>query len=263
MARIRKASSRSHPFPARWCWSAPARWAAPCWRAGSRAGSRRRRSSCSSRSRRRRSRRWPGAACASIPRAPSAPCAAIVIAVKPQVAPEAAAAARRAARPAHRRGLDHGRPHARLPRTRPCRTPRSCAPCPTRRPRSAAASPSRSATAASRRAARKLAHALLAATGTVEWVDDERLMDAVTAVSGSGPAYVFLLAEALAHAGAAAGLPPALAEKLARETVAGSGELLHRSPLPAATLRAERHLARRHHRRRARRADGAGRRSSR
>ena len=62
-------------------------------------------------------------------------------------------------------------------------------------------------------------------------------MDAVTAVSGSGPAYVFLLAEALAHAGAAAGLPAALAEQLARETVAGSGELLHRSPLDAATLR--------------------------
>jgi pyrroline-5-carboxylate reductase len=85
--------------------------------------------------------------------------------------------------------------------------------------------------------ARRLAHALLAATGSVEWVDDEALMDAVTAVSGSGPAYVFLLAETMARAGAAAGLPPALAEKLARETVAGSGELLHRSPLPAATLR--------------------------
>jgi pyrroline-5-carboxylate reductase len=84
---------------------------------------------------------------------------------------------------------------------------------------------------------RQLAHRLLAATGTVEWVDDETLMDAVTAVSGSGPAYVFLLAEALAEAGAAAGLPPALAAKLARETVAGSGELLHRSTLDAAVLR--------------------------
>ena len=62
-------------------------------------------------------------------------------------------------------------------------------------------------------------------------------MDAVTAVSGSGPAYVFLLAEALARAGAAAGLPPELAATLARATVAGSGELLHRSPLDAATLR--------------------------
>jgi pyrroline-5-carboxylate reductase len=86
--------------------------------------------------------------------------------------------------------------------------------------------------------ARRLAQALLAATGSVEWVKNEALMDAVTAVSGSGPAYVFLLAEAMAQAGVAAGLPAALAEKLARETVAGSGELLHRSPLPAATLRA-------------------------
>ena len=84
---------------------------------------------------------------------------------------------------------------------------------------------------------RELAHGLLAATGAVEWVEDEALMDAVTAVSGSGPAYVFLLAEALAQAAVAAGLPPALAEKLARETVAGSGELLQRSGLTAATLR--------------------------
>jgi pyrroline-5-carboxylate reductase len=87
-------------------------------------------------------------------------------------------------------------------------------------------------------AGRRLAHKLLAATGAVEWVDDEALMDAVTALSGSGPAYVFLLAEAMARAGTVVGLPAALAEKLARETVAGSGELLHRSPLPAATLRA-------------------------
>jgi pyrroline-5-carboxylate reductase len=87
-------------------------------------------------------------------------------------------------------------------------------------------------------AARRLAHRLLAATGGVEWVDDETLMDAVTAVSGSGPAYVFLLAETMARAGAAAGLPTALAEKLARATVAGSGELLHRSSESAATLRA-------------------------
>jgi pyrroline-5-carboxylate reductase len=86
-------------------------------------------------------------------------------------------------------------------------------------------------------AQRDLAHRLLAATGTVEWVEDERLMDAVTAVSGSGPAYIFLLAEALAEAGAAAGLPRELADKLARETVAGSGELLHRSSLDAVTLR--------------------------
>jgi pyrroline-5-carboxylate reductase len=84
---------------------------------------------------------------------------------------------------------------------------------------------------------RKLASDLLAAMGTVEWVSEEGLMDAVTAVSGSGPAYVFLLAEALAQAGVAAGLPAALARKLARETIAGAGELLHRSPLEAAALR--------------------------
>jgi len=86
-------------------------------------------------------------------------------------------------------------------------------------------------------AQRDQAQRLLAAAGGVEWIDDEGLMDAVTAVSGSGPAYVFLLAEVLAQAGAAAGLPPALAEKLARETVAGSAELLHRSTLDPAILR--------------------------
>ncbi len=86
-------------------------------------------------------------------------------------------------------------------------------------------------------AQRELAHRLLSATGAVEWIEDETLMDAVTAVSGSGPAYVFLLAEALAQAGAAAGLPQPLAAKLARETVAGAGALLHRSALDAAALR--------------------------
>ena len=84
---------------------------------------------------------------------------------------------------------------------------------------------------------RAVADALLRATGSVEWVEDESLMDAVTAVSGSGPAYVFLLAEELARAGVEAGLPAELATKLARETVAGSGELLHRSELASATLR--------------------------
>ena len=82
-----------------------------------------------------------------------------------------------------------------------------------------------------------LVDALLSAVGAVEWVADEAQMDAVTALSGSGPAYVFLLAEAMARAGAAAGLPPALSATLARATVAGAGELLHRSPLDAATLR--------------------------
>jgi pyrroline-5-carboxylate reductase len=84
---------------------------------------------------------------------------------------------------------------------------------------------------------RTLADTLLRAVGAVEWVNDEALIDAVTAVSGSGPAYVFLLAESLARAGAAAGLPADLAARLARATVSGAGELLHRSPLDASTLR--------------------------
>lgn len=78
---------------------------------------------------------------------------------------------------------------------------------------------------------------LLKAVGDVEWVEDEGLMDAVTALSGSGPAYIFLLAEAMSHAGQQAGLAPDLAARLARATVAGSGELLNQSLLPASTLR--------------------------
>ena len=84
---------------------------------------------------------------------------------------------------------------------------------------------------------RALCDQLLSAVGEVVWVDEERLIDAATAVSGSGPAYVFLMAECLAEAGRAAGLPPAMAAQLARATVAGAGELLHQSELPAATLR--------------------------
>jgi len=83
----------------------------------------------------------------------------------------------------------------------------------------------------------QLADALLMATGAVEWITDESLMDAVTAVSGSGPAYVFLLAESLGRAAEKVGLPADLAARLARATVAGSGELLHRSPVEAAMLR--------------------------
>jgi pyrroline-5-carboxylate reductase len=86
-------------------------------------------------------------------------------------------------------------------------------------------------------AQRALAHEVLGATGAVEWVADESLLDAVTAVSGSGPAYVFLLTESLAKAGEAAGLPRDLAERLARATVEGAGELLHRTSEDPATLR--------------------------
>ena len=82
-----------------------------------------------------------------------------------------------------------------------------------------------------------LCNALLAAIGEVAWVDDETLIDPVTAVSGSGPAYVFYLTECLAEAGIKAGLAPELAHKLARWTVAGSGELLFRSDQPADVLR--------------------------
>jgi len=78
---------------------------------------------------------------------------------------------------------------------------------------------------------------LLSAVGEVVWLDREDDMDAVTAVSGSGPAYVFLVAECLAEAGRAAGLSSEVAAELARATVAGAGELLHRSDLDAATLR--------------------------
>jgi pyrroline-5-carboxylate reductase len=84
---------------------------------------------------------------------------------------------------------------------------------------------------------RNACEALMTAVGKVAWVEDEGLIDAVTGVSGSGPAYVFHLVEAMAAAGVAAGLSPALAMQLARETVAGSGELLAQSDEPAATLR--------------------------
>ena len=84
---------------------------------------------------------------------------------------------------------------------------------------------------------KSLCDALLRAIGEVAWVDDEALIDPVTAVSGSGPAYVFYLVECLAAAGVKAGLAPDLAQKLARWTVAGSGELLHRSDQSAEQLR--------------------------
>ncbi len=85
---------------------------------------------------------------------------------------------------------------------------------------------------------RAMADALLAAIGQVVWVEDEALIDAATAVSGSGPAYVFLLAESLAEAGIAAGLPPDVARKLARATVEGAGELMFAEPATEpATLR--------------------------
>ncbi len=87
---------------------------------------------------------------------------------------------------------------------------------------------------AARRAACQI---LLESVGEVAWIEDEALMDAVTAVSGSGPAYVFLLAEVMAKAGAAAGLPAELATRLARATVWGAGQLLNQSPETSEQLR--------------------------
>jgi pyrroline-5-carboxylate reductase len=82
-----------------------------------------------------------------------------------------------------------------------------------------------------------LAEALMAAVGETVMLDGEHQMDAVTAVSGSGPAYVFHLIEAMAAAGVAEGLPDAVAMRLARATVCGAGELAHRSAETAAQLR--------------------------
>jgi len=83
----------------------------------------------------------------------------------------------------------------------------------------------------------QLCDQLLSAVGDVGWVEDEHLIDAVTAVSGSGPAYIFHFAECLANAGIEAGLEPKLAARLARATVSGAGALLHQSDLDASRLR--------------------------
>lgn len=86
-------------------------------------------------------------------------------------------------------------------------------------------------------AQKTLADELLSSVGEVGWVEDEALIDAATAVSGSGPAYVFLLAECLAAAGRAVGLDATLSQRLANATVSGAGELLRQSGLEPATLR--------------------------
>jgi pyrroline-5-carboxylate reductase len=86
-------------------------------------------------------------------------------------------------------------------------------------------------------AQRAMADVLLRGVGIVEWLPSEDLIDAVTAVSGGGPAYVFLLAECLAEAAIAAGLPADVSRRLARATVSGAGELLAQSDLPPEVLR--------------------------
>jgi pyrroline-5-carboxylate reductase len=82
-----------------------------------------------------------------------------------------------------------------------------------------------------------LADRLLAATGSVAWVEEEGQLDPVTAISGGGPAYVFLLTELMEQAGLDQGLPPALARQMARQTVIGSAALLAASDEEAANLR--------------------------
>ncbi len=84
---------------------------------------------------------------------------------------------------------------------------------------------------------RDIAQTLLASAGKTVWIDDEALMDAVTAVSGSGPAYVFLLAEAMQAAGEAEGLPAAAARTLTIETLLGAARMLAADDTPAAELR--------------------------
>ncbi len=184
--------------------------------------------------------------------------AAIVLAVKPQsldavLPPYRRLCPRRRAVPVDRGGQDAGLfPSASLGPAR-----RSCDRC-----RNTPAAIGRGiavacASAAVDAAQRDLADRLLAAVGEVEWVADEGLLDAVTAVSGSGPAYVFLLIECLAKAGVEAGLPDALALQLARATVAGSERAGAAVIRAGGDLARERDEPRRHDPGGARRADGA------
>lgn len=85
--------------------------------------------------------------------------------------------------------------------------------------------------------ARQLIETLFAASGSVAWLQDEGLMDAVTAISGSGPAYVFHFIEALTEAGVALGLPDDIASLLARQTVAGAGRMALTSATSPTVLR--------------------------
>lgn len=98
----------------------------------------------------------------------------------------------------------------------------------------------------------------MAAVGQALWTDDEGLMNAVTAVSGSGPAYIFLLIECLAKAGENSGLPADMAMALARETVIGSAASPLMPPTPRRNIARKCYQPRRHYRRRAWRFDGSG-----
>src|SRR4029079_11419161 len=86
-------------------------------------------------------------------------------------------------------------------------------------------------------AQREQAEAILGAAGTTVWIDHEDLMDTVTALSGSGPAYFFLLVEALEDAAVATGRPRATARALATQTLLGAGRMLAEAGEPPTVLR--------------------------
>jgi pyrroline-5-carboxylate reductase len=178
-----------------------------------------------------------GIACQAKPPALSSPPAAVVLAVKPQLMDEVAptVAALVSAKTVVL-SVAAGRTVASLARYFPPGTAivRSMPNTPAAVGRGITVAIANAAVSAPQKA---LCDSLLAAVGEVAWVEREGLIDAATAVSGSGPAYVFLLAECLAEAGRAVGLPGDLAARLARATVGGSGELLHRSELSPAVLR--------------------------
>ncbi|MGJ0531715.1 pyrroline-5-carboxylate reductase [Methylocystis sp.] len=159
----------------------------------------------------------------------AAPCDAVVLAVKPQALESgAAAAAPFVARGAVVVSILAGKRTADVAARLPTRAVVRAMPnTPAAIGRGVTGAFASAATSAAQRA---FSDALLSAVGGVEWVDDEALIDVVTAVSGSGPAYVFYFAECLAAAGAEAGLPAALAARLARATVEGAGELMRRQP---------------------------------
>lgn len=162
---------------------------------------------------------------------------AVVFAVKPQVMDEVAPLYRRFAKGnTVFLSIAAGKPvryfEERLGRTTPIVRSMPNTPAAVRRGITVAC-PNRGVTAEQLR----LCHDLLESVGEVAWVEDESLLDAVTAVSGNGPAYVFLLVECLAAAAVEAGLPKDLAERLARVTISGAGELLRQSSDSPATLR--------------------------
>jgi pyrroline-5-carboxylate reductase len=162
-------------------------------------------------------------------RAPSRPPGILVLAIKPQTLDEAAASLASFASPntlvvSILAGKTIANISAKLPQARAIVRAMPNLPAAVGRGITALA-----ANAAATPGQRAAAEALLAAAGGVEWLASEELIDAVAAVSGSGPAYVFYLAEALASAGSSVGLPASIAARLARATVEGAGEFLFQS----------------------------------